>query len=66
MRILVVDDEPDVVESVQLGFALQWREVEVTGAGTGEAALDLVETTHPDIILLDVGLPDMDWFTVLR
>jgi len=66
MRILVVDDEPDVVESVQLGFALQWREVEVTGAGTGEAALDLVETTHPDIILLDVGLPDMDGFAVLR
>ena len=33
MRILVVDDEPDVVESVRLGFTLQWREVEVLGAG---------------------------------
>ena len=40
MRILVVDDEPDVVESVRLGFTLQWREVDVLGAGTGEAALD--------------------------
>ncbi len=43
MRILVVDDEPDVVESVRLGFTLQWREVEVLGADTGEAALDIVE-----------------------
>ena len=66
MRILVVDDESDVVESVRLGFTLQWREVEVLGAGTGEAALDIVERQCPDIVLLDVGLPDKDGFTVLR
>ena len=66
MRILVVDDEPDLVESVRLGFTLQWREVEVLGAGTGDAALDIVEREHPDIVLLDVGLPDHDGFTVLR
>ena len=66
MRILVVDDEPDVVESVRLGFTLQWREVEVLGAGTGEAALDIVERQAPDIVLLDVGLPDKDGFAVLR
>jgi DNA-binding response OmpR family regulator len=66
MRILVVDDEPDVVESVQLGFTLQWRDVDVLGAGTGEGALDLVEQEHPDIVLLDVGLPDIDGFEVLR
>ena len=57
MRILVVDDEPDVVESVRLGFTLQWREVDVLGAGTGDAALDVVEREHPDIVLLDIGLP---------
>ncbi|MEO5963948.1 MAG: response regulator transcription factor [Candidatus Limnocylindrales bacterium] len=66
MRILVVDDEPDVVESVRLGFMLQWREVEVLGAGTGAEALDIVEQQSPDIVLLDVGLPDQDGFDVLR
>jgi len=66
MRILVVDDEPDVVESVRLGFTLQWREVDVLGAGTGEAALDVVEHDHPDIVLLDIGLPDIDGFEVIR
>ena len=65
MRILVVDDEPDVVESIRLGFDLQWREVEVLGAGTGEGALDAVEREQPDIVLLDVGLPDIDGFAVL-
>jgi two-component system KDP operon response regulator KdpE len=66
MRILVVDDEPDVVESVRLGFMLQWRDVEVLGADEGEAALDVVELEHPDIVLLDVGLPGMDGYEVLR
>jgi two-component system KDP operon response regulator KdpE len=66
MRVLVVDDEPDVVESVRLGFMLQWREVDVLGAGSGEVALDVVERKHPDIVLLDVGLPDVNGFDVLR
>jgi two-component system KDP operon response regulator KdpE len=66
MRILVVDDEPDVVESVRLGFMLQWRDVDVLGAAEGESALDVVEQEHPDIVLLDVGLPGIDGFEVLR
>jgi two-component system KDP operon response regulator KdpE len=65
-RILVVDDEPDVVEALRIGFALQWRDIEVLGAGDGEAALRLVEEEHPDILPLDIGLPDMDGFEVLR
>jgi two-component system KDP operon response regulator KdpE len=66
MRILIVDDEPDVIESVRLGFTLQWREVDVLGAETGDAGLDAIERDHPDIVLLDVGLPDVDGFEVLR
>jgi len=66
VRILVVDDEPDVVESVRLVMTLQWREVEVLGAGSGDEALALVEHEHPDIVLLDIGLPDIDGFEVLR
>jgi two-component system, OmpR family, KDP operon response regulator KdpE len=66
MLILVVDDEPDVVESIRLGFTLQWRAVDVIGAATGEEALDAVERERPDLMLLDIGLPDIDGFAVLR
>ncbi len=66
MRILVVDDEPDVIESVRLGFTLQWREVDVIGAVNGESGLDSIEHERPDIVLLDIGLPDIDGFEVLR
>ncbi len=66
MRSLVIDDAPDVVESVRLGFTLQWREVEVIGAGAGEQGLDIIEQQKPDLVLLDVGLPDLDGYEVLR
>ena len=66
MKIIVVDDAPEVVESVRLGFAVQWREVDVLSAGTGQQALELVEHESPDLVLLDVGLPDMDGFKVLQ
>ena len=66
MKIAVVDDVPDVIESVRLGLNLQWREVDVLSAATGEQALDLVEREQPDLVLLDVGLPDMDGYEVLR
>ncbi|MGQ0608115.1 MAG: response regulator transcription factor [Chloroflexota bacterium] len=66
MKILVIDDAPDVIESVRLGFTLQWREVEILGADGGERGLDLVEQERPDLVLLDIGLPDLDGYEVLR
>jgi two-component system, OmpR family, KDP operon response regulator KdpE len=66
MKILLVEDAPDVVEAIQLGMMLRWREVEVLSADTGDVALDLVERETPDLVLLDIGLPGMDGYEVLR
>ncbi len=66
MKVLVVDDAAEVIEAVTVSFTLQWRETEVIGADHGEAALDLVEQEHPDVVLLDIAMPGMDGFEVLR
>jgi two-component system KDP operon response regulator KdpE len=66
MRILVVDDAPDEIETVRLGFTLQSSEDEILGAERAEQGLDLVEQEKPDLVLLDVGLPDIDGYEVLR
>lgn len=66
MRILIVDDDPEIRASVRLGFELQWRDVEPREAETGRDALRMVEEERPDLVLLDVGLPDMDGYAVLR
>ena len=64
--ILLVDDDPEIRASVRLGFELQWRDVEIREAATRSEALDLVEGERPDLVLLDVGLPDRDGYAVLR
>ncbi len=64
MRILAVDDEPEVIEIVRLCFNLRWPEAEVIAASTGEEALAAIEGQAPDLVLLDIMLPDIDGFKV--
>jgi two-component system, OmpR family, response regulator len=62
--VLVVDDEPNIRELVQV--ALQFHGCSVTTAATGKDALRQIEADHPDLIVLDVMLPDLDGFEVVR
>jgi len=63
-RILVVDDEPSIVDAV--GMSLRHEGFEVDEAGTGRAARAAVEEHPPDLIILDVMLPDFDGLEVTR
>ena len=66
MKLLVVDDDRNIVEAVTLGFQLQWQECEVITAFDGEKGLDLFFEEQPDVVILDVALPEMNGFEVLR
>jgi DNA-binding response OmpR family regulator len=66
LRLLLVDDDAEIRASVRLGFELHWRDVEILEAQRGADALTLIEERRPDLVLLDVGLPDMDGYQVLR
>jgi two-component system, OmpR family, KDP operon response regulator KdpE len=63
-KVLVVDDEPQIRRALSLNLVA--RSYEVVEATNGKAALALVRTEHPDVILLDLGLPDMDGTAVLK
>lgn len=63
-RILVVDDEPQIRRALDLN--LQAREYTVIVAATGEAALQMTATEHPDLVLLDLGLPGMNGLGVIH
>jgi two-component system, OmpR family, KDP operon response regulator KdpE len=63
-RILVVDDEPNIIATI--APLLRARGYEVFSAMTGGAALDAVGRDKPDLIVLDLGLPDMDGAEVCR
>jgi len=63
-KVLVVDDEPALLRAV--GAALKAREYDVATAMTGQAAIDAVALDPPDLIVLDLGLPDIDGIEVCR
>jgi len=63
-RILVVEDSPDLAEALQRNLTLDGYEVTV--ATRAAQALPLVASNNPDLMILDLGLPDRDGYTVLQ
>ncbi|BDZ42655.1 DNA-binding response regulator [Paraoerskovia sediminicola] len=63
-RLVVVDDEPNIREL--LSTSLRFAGFEVYAAADGSSALTLIQDTDPDLVVMDVMLPDMDGFTVTR
>ena len=64
LQVLVVDDNQDVAESCKTLLELSGHRVST--AYTGREALELAESLHPDVILLDIGLPDISGYEVAR
>jgi len=63
-KILVVDDEPQIRKALKLN--LEVRGYDVLEACTGETALSLSASEHPDVVLLDLGLPGIDGASVVE
>jgi two-component system KDP operon response regulator KdpE len=63
-RVLVVDDEPQILRAMRINLTARQFEVEV--ATTGRAALKHASTWRPDVIVLDLGLPDLDGVDVIH
>ncbi|WP_404955647.1 response regulator [Streptomyces sp. 147326] len=63
-RVLVVEDEPQIVRALVIN--LKARKYEVDAAADGAGALELAAARHPDVVVLDLGLPDMDGIEVIK
>jgi two-component system KDP operon response regulator KdpE len=63
-RILVVDDEPQILRALATNLRARGYEVDV--APTGEEALTLAACKHPELVILDLGLPGLDGTEVIR
>jgi two-component system KDP operon response regulator KdpE len=62
-KVLVVDDEPQILRALRINLTA--RGFDVTTASSGAGALRAAAECHPEVVLLDLGLPDMDGFEVL-
>jgi len=63
-RVLIVDDEPQILRALRINLLA--RQYEVVTARDGTEALRLVSAERPDLVVLDLGLPDVDGVEVIR
>ena len=65
MKILVVDDDPQILDAVTIGFQLQWQDATVIPATDGQMGLQRFYEQDPDVVVLDVTMPGKNGFEVL-
>jgi two-component system KDP operon response regulator KdpE len=63
-RILIVDDEPQILRALRINLTA--RQYDVVTAADGTQALQVASDKHPDLVVLDLGLPDLDGVDVIR
>lgn len=66
MKLLIVEDDQEVGETVAMAFSLRWPECDIRVQDTGGGALKALASESFDLVVLDVTLPDQDGFTVLE
>lgn len=66
MKVLVIEDSPDIVDAVSMCFELRWPDSEVIHTDKGYRGITMVKDNLPDVVILDLGLPDLDGLEVLK
>jgi two-component system KDP operon response regulator KdpE len=65
-KVLIIEDNPQIVNAISLALEAEWPHAALLSTRMGEEGIDLVGTEHPDVVILDLGLPDKDGLDVLQ
>jgi DNA-binding response OmpR family regulator len=66
MKVLVIEDEKSIIDAISVAFEFRWPEAEVISSITGKKGINLAGKESPDIVILDLNLPDISGFEVLK
>ncbi len=66
MKALIIEDEMSIIEAINVAFEFRWPEVKLVSAITGKDGIEKVRIESPDIVILDINLPDISGFSVLK
>jgi DNA-binding response OmpR family regulator len=66
MKIIIIEDDLEIISSVSLIIKMMWPDCVIISSGLGNEGIDLVCNEKPDAVILDLGLPDMSGFGVLK
>ncbi len=66
MKVAIIEDEKSIIDAINLAFEFRWPGASIVAATTGEDGIALVKRESPDIVILDINLPDINGFNVLK
>jgi two-component system, OmpR family, response regulator VicR len=66
LKVLVIEDDKSIINAVSVAFEFRWPDVSVVSATYGKEGLQAARKESPDVIILDINLPDMSGFDVLK
>jgi two-component system KDP operon response regulator KdpE len=66
MKVAIVEDEKSIIDAIKIAFEFRWPKVNLVAASTGREGIYLVKKEQPDILILDINLPDISGFDVLK
>ena len=66
MKALIIEDDANVVEAVSLCLQLRWPEIMISSTADGTKGIEILESNSVDAVILDINLPDIDGFEVLK
>ncbi len=66
MKVLVIEDDREIVDVITVGFEMSRPEMKLVSARLGREGVALAASENPDVVILDLGLPDISGFEVLK
>ena len=66
MRALIVDQDSEVAEAVSLTFGMTWPDSETISASSGDSGIYLAGSESPNLVILEIDMPDMDGFSICK
>ncbi len=66
MKVVVIEDEKSIIDAITVAFEFRWPEVVLATSVTGKKGVEVVKNEHPDVVILDINLPDINGFDVLK
>jgi DNA-binding response OmpR family regulator len=66
MKILIIEDDSETSEFITIALNVAWPDIQIARANCGKKGIELVRNNAPDVVLLDIGLPDTTGFEVLK
>jgi len=66
MKILVIEDDAEIIEAVSLAIEMRWPDSVLLSVEHGREGIELAESANPDVVILDLGLPDINGYEVLK